>query len=358
MKYWSLFFTMLAITCHGAVAQDVCGGILTYTGRDVINESRENSVAAELYTQHCEGSSAKKSSTTSIGLEAVVKAIPVKFNFGGTSGEERLNNFCKTYDSRRSEFSAERIDKSIVVREALSAFNECVSLAAKGIFFNPKIGRTTLVIDVRRGSDDASITGVSYDPDLMTCRLPPKAASGGRPAEPATVATTDTTRDLDGNYLPMVCERKPQVGASGEKSYPRAELIVATSRGSFFLPVVGDVQLPQQWASDIGNRLAGIEAMAGKLEARAIKCEMQKATVQGHYPSATASIPNDKRGKYKLSGGSCSINYYPETPHNGTILVSRPSDDNTGWYCIAGDPPNIPLTLNLTAYAIFCALAE
>lgn len=97
-------FIVFLLTSRFAFAQDVCSGILSYTGRDEISESRDNSVAAEIHNQHCEGSTSRRSSTTSIGLEAVVKAIPIKFNFGGTSDGDKLNNFCKVYSSKRAEF--------------------------------------------------------------------------------------------------------------------------------------------------------------------------------------------------------------------------------------------------------------
>src|ERR1700730_18373971 len=86
---WSFAFCCVS---NFASAQEVCRGILTYTGRDEVSEARENSVAAEIYNTHCEGSSSRRSSNTAVGLEAVVKAIPIKFNFGGASDAEKLNS--------------------------------------------------------------------------------------------------------------------------------------------------------------------------------------------------------------------------------------------------------------------------
>lgn len=250
------------------------------------------------------------------------------------------------------------MDQSTVVREALAAFNNCVSLSATGIFFSPKMGQTSIVVDVRRGSDDAFISGISYDNNLLECRLPPKAASAGNPAEPATIADKNTVRALDGNYVPLICDRKPQAGPSGEKLYPKAELTIGTSRGSFFLSVPTDAQLPEQWASELGNRMAALEAVNTKLAARTLVCDMQQVTVEGHYPQATAGIPAEIRGIYKLTGGGCMINSLPDTAHNGTVVQSRPTDDKTGWYCYAGDPPNISLTLKLTSYVIYCGIPQ
>lgn len=334
-------------------SQEICTGILSYASRDVISESRENSIASSLYTEHCEGSSSKNGSSSSIGLEAVVKAIPVKFSYGGSSNSEKLNNFCKVYDSRRAEFSSQAIDKSIVVREALESFNNCISLAAKEIYFNPSIGRTRLVVDVRRGSSDAAINGVSYDPQLLTCLIPPLNAGRSKTSK---IADKDTVVDLNGNYMPLTCERIPQVSNNGIAEYPRAELIVATTRGSLSLKIAADAQLSEQWASEIAGRMNSIEAKNAELSKRSFQCEMKQEVATGQYPRIVASIPMEARITRKLSGGGCTINSYPETPHNGTVIESRPTDDQTGWSCFAGDPPNIPLTLRLTAYAIYCGV--
>lgn len=294
----SLLITMLI--SHGVLAQDICSGILAYTGRDVISEARENSVAAEIYNQHCEGSSAKGSSSTSVGLEAVVKAIPIKFSFGGASAQEKLNSFCKVYTARRAEFSAENIDRSIVVREALSAFNECVSLSTKGIFFHPKIGRTSLVVDVRRGSDDASITGVAYDPDLMTCRFPPTSGAA------ATVADRDAVRSLDGNFLPITCDRKSVAGPNGERNYPRIEMIIATSRGSLFIPVAPDALMPLQWASDMSQRVSSVEQRvdAADVQSKDLSARVGMTTGQDLY------LCPDNQGRSGGSLGGGDWGYY------------------------------------------------
>jgi|RhiMetdeSRZDD1v2_1073273.scaffolds.fasta_scaffold4416906_1 hypothetical protein len=88
MRVRQLTCALVALWVSEASAQDICSGLLSYTGRDQLTEARENALAAEIFNQHCEGSSARKGSSTSIGLEAVVKAVPIKFNFGGSSNEK------------------------------------------------------------------------------------------------------------------------------------------------------------------------------------------------------------------------------------------------------------------------------
>ena len=342
-------FIVFLLTSRFAFAQDVCSGILSYTGRDEISESRDNSVAAEIHNQHCEGSTSRRSSTTSIGLEAVVKAIPIKFNFGGTSDEDKLNNFCKVYSSKRAEFSSEKIDRSTVVREALSAFNRCIELSVKGIYFNPKFGRTSFVVDVRRGSDDASIAGVTYDSALLTCRLPPTSSAG------ATVANKDSVRVLDGNYLPITCERTPITRPSGERNYPRAEVTIATSRGSLLLPVSEDSLMPEQWASQIQDRVKVVSDELDRLrKPRQMECKTKTAlSGRGRFSQIAASMTTEeKQAGYKVTGGGCQ---QIDPNQNFAFIQTRPNGDD-GWLCQNGDIPGGPGEVQIQAFLVYCRL--
>jgi hypothetical protein len=257
MKYF-LFAFMFVVSLVRAVAadeiKDVCTGILSYAGRDEMSESRENRIASDIYSQHCEGGSAKTSSTTTVGLEAVVKAIPVKFNFGTGSNDERLNSFCKNYQANYSSYSKENLDRSIVVRESLKAFDDCINMASKDIYFSPKIGRTQVAIDVRRGGEPASIQGITYDKTKIQCMLPPNASG------PARIATVDSFRPLEQAYFPIICERKVKSGVKGAEEYPRAEISIATNRGILLLPIPEDALLPGAWSSELRGQLDNMKA--------------------------------------------------------------------------------------------------
>ncbi|WP_441229412.1 hypothetical protein AB7828_03540 [Tardiphaga sp. 215_C5_N2_1] len=336
-----------------AFSQSICTGLLTYTGRDLSTEVRENSIAASIYSEHCEGNTSKKSNSTNVGLEAVVKAVPVKFSFGGSSNEEKLNNFCKVYDQRRAEFSSEQIDRSTVVRSSLEAFNTCIRLAASDIYFNPLIGKTNVAIDIKRGGEDAAIVGVHYDNSLVTCNLPAEDGKG-----PAVVADKNINRALKTAYLPLACERLAQPGPGGTKLYPAVEITVATSRGTLLLPVGADAAMPIQYASEIGERIKQLETGIAKAGSRKMSCDLVQNVGTGHYPMVEAKIPASALNNSVLTGGGCLMNQYPALPHNGTLLQNRPLDDRTGWKCAAGDPPSIPLNITVTAYAIYCGVKD
>ena len=239
---------------------------LEYTGRDIVNQSRDSRIAYEIYSNHCEGSKAKSSTQTSVALDAVVKAIPVKFALNTGSNEEKLANFCKTYTNNYSSYTKETMDSSLVVREALKAFESCINLASHDIFFSPKIGRTQVAIEVRRGSEPASLQGVTYDSQKLTCQLPPVSAN-----EPAEVATEDSFRILEEAYLPIQCQRTGTVGEAGATAYPYAEITVGTNRGAFQLPIPEDALLPSAWASDLHAQLDALRTQLDALKANSDK---------------------------------------------------------------------------------------
>lgn len=257
-----IFLSSFAQTAH---SQDVCSGLLSYTGRDLHTQERENALAESLYTEHCAGSQSSSNSSGSLGIDAVVKAIPIKFRAGGSTSKEKIDNFCKIYDSNRAQFSNENIDTSVVVREALTAFNSCISMASRGIYFNPVIGAKQLSVDVRRGSDDTSITGLTYDPQLLECRLPPGKMPDGT-ARASLVADGDSVLDLGGSFVTITCVRKPQTLGSGEKIYPSAELTIATGRGALYVPIAADAELPPMTASAIEGKSEDLAARIKELE--------------------------------------------------------------------------------------------
>ncbi len=251
----NILFLLISLNffSNKACAQDICNGILSLTGRDNASEARENSIAANTFNHYCKGSTINVATNNSIGIQAIVESIPIKFAVGGGTAEQRLDNFCRVYDSRRAEYSAETIDKSTVVRESLAAFNQCVALAGTEIYFKPLVGKSLITIEVRRGSNDADILGINYDPKKLTCRLPPTSTSG------AAIADKDTIRRLDGNFFPITCDRIPMTGSDGVSDYPGTEIVIGTSRGSLLLPLPPHAEMPKQWASEISQHINALE---------------------------------------------------------------------------------------------------
>lgn len=350
MRWLSLFGLLFLCPSNGAFAQqphDICTGVLTYTGRDTVSEERENAIAADLFNEHCEGQSVSSSRSTEVGLEAVVKSIPVKFSFGGTTAKDKLSQFCKTYNSSRTEYAAQKRDTSTVVREALRAFNECVASAAKGIYFNPKIQSTQLAVDIKRGSGDPEVRGVKYDSKLLSCEF----AVGDSTA----VANATSRRKIGPDTLTIACNRKPQAQPDGGVVYPSAEILIVTSETSMALRVPEDGVWPSKWASDVADSLKKMSAEIERL-AKPVEIECERKTNMGAMATvdalATADMPLGwwKEG-WVVTGGGCE----QIGPNRHAMVFSGPVPPS-GWKCTNTRIGDGSPTLQLKATVVFCRI--
>lgn len=261
VRLCALILLLLQVT--PVLAQDICSGILRYAARDETQDDQDLAIAQSIYKQNCEGSSSRSSNSTSVGLEAVVKAIPFKFSFGGENNDERLRNFCKTANAQDIIHQTTNLRRSIVVREALNSFVECIRFANQNIFFDPSLGRTRFSISVRRGLENSAIEGVHYNPQELTCTVPRTDGS-----DTTTTANENTRKNLDVISYPISCERIPKTGQDGSVQYPRAEIEVATNRGNFFLAIPEDEVRPERWATEITAQLNQLEQKISTLKDR------------------------------------------------------------------------------------------
>lgn len=338
------------ILISGAHAQEACTGLLTYLGRDQTRESRTNAIARDIYDSHCEGSSMKSGSNTSVGLGAVVEAIPINFSFGSGTNEEKLSNFCKTYSEKYLFDSSLSIDTSIVVRETLYAFNKCIELSKKDIYFYPNISTTQFVVDVRRGSDDADILGFAYDNTLLACTAPSSDSSNT-----TVVVDQNTRKALSGDFYPVTCVRKPKIQPDGTTEYPKATLTISTSRSSFLMPVDGDTEVSMSSIKDMKSEFEKVSKQIEVLNSRKPKFEcrmIQSEMVAGRNPGATVRIPPaELAGGFVAVGGGCL-----QGSNQNMFRQSNPTTN--GWECGVSDMPGVEVGSSIQAYLVYCRVGS
>jgi hypothetical protein len=343
-------------------SQSVCIGLLTHTGRDQFGQSRDTEIAQNLYREHCEGSTSKATNRTDVGIEAVIKAVPVKFSLGTGGSKDKLNTFCKI--SSDQNLMRERLDtaSSTVVREALAAFNECVARANTNVFFDVNMSKEDLTIGVFRGRENTRLMGVEYDAKKLNCTIAKKDRS--------EIADSNTRENIEAaTSIPVHCVRKASDDKSGLVTFDDATVTVLTDRGNLKVPVPADAKMPSQWVSDLNKTVADttsrlndhIESLKTKLEATKLDCAAHSIeTGQVRNPDGqvdkpiTVYIPDQYRATHVLVGGSCEISkWYQDRPANGG---GGPTADNIGWQCRAGDPPNMARVLQMRATVRFCRL--
>ena len=243
---------VLIIVVPRAFAQvdDGCRDVLSYSARNFSFETAELGTALKVYQQYCHGESVRSGTNFDAGLDAVIKAVPVKFNLSSGGTEERTKHFCKTFDSDYKHNESYYRSISQVVNETTNAWLTCKTRASQGILFRPNISATQIVIEVARTNAwPASVEGIIYDHDQLSCTVPSSDASKFR-----TTADEKTVKSLTEAYWPVTCIRQPQKQPA-ETIYPKVDISIGTTRGSFLLPVMSEAMYPYQWSSDLQRQM-------------------------------------------------------------------------------------------------------
>lgn len=336
-----------------AAQGDFCADVLKYAARNETVESYEDAIATSTYDNYCEGESLKEGANLNVGVEAVIKAVPAKFNLGYGSTSDRVKHFCKTFASEYAARSAHYKMQSIVVLDAVAAWKSCIALSREGIEFKPQVTPTTLVVDVRRTlATPAAVIGIRYDSGLLTCEI--EGADGLRPASELKKQALKET------YWPIVCKRIGK-DEGGVQVFPRTDMVVATTAGSFTMPVPREEKLSESLATNIRAQLdeLGMQVKAVREASPGIECKRTSQAVPvGRPPIASVKIPDADKGKYVVTGGGCSVpGGHAAYGHNPPIYKSYPEEEGgivVGWTCYSGDPPNIPLPHALEAWIVYC----
>ncbi len=236
-----------------AYSQEICTGLLDKASIDESDTNFDIELANSLYRNSCSGSSSSRSFSAETGMSAIVNAIPFKGtgNFG--SKKETLNNFCKTFKQSKYFRNETRLRNRTVVREALVAFNRCIEFSNKSLFVSPKIAKTQVAVDVRRGSEPAKLLKVQIDETKLSCFV--KGANGKQQN-----AAKFEVIDLNSTFsTSIICDRIAEKMDDGSIVYARADMTIGTDRGSFQFTIPEERKLTSKWASDFGASLQGLQ---------------------------------------------------------------------------------------------------
>jgi len=244
---------MLPVLLTAAEVDDGCAEILRYSSRDYSVEKSDIGVAMKVYEQYCENETVKKGTTFNAGLDAVIKAVPIKFSLGAGSSAERTKHFCKTFDSAYKRDEAYYKETSTAVAHSTTAWLACKGLASQGLVFRPQLSKTLILIDiVRTKALPVSVQGITYDQKLATCTVPNTSTSNT-----PILADKNTVKSLEPGSWTVTCVRKPET-ISNEQIFQAIDISIATTDGPFLLPVAADAKFSYQWASEFQQQLTAI----------------------------------------------------------------------------------------------------
>ena len=212
-----------------------------------------------VFDNYCEQSGSAKSSSAGIGLDTVVKAIPIKFTGSYASNEEAMRNFCKSYSavaagSSRSFSYSERVSD-----KALQTINDCLRLQAQGITITHSVvtKETTAFFLKASGGQPIQLTGV-----VPSAGVACKGSIKGR-LQTLDERTNESIRDTQN----FVCTRlATQTSNPKVRAYPEASIIVSTSYGNYNVFLPRDERLADDLASEVSLRLDAVNSAVQGLQ--------------------------------------------------------------------------------------------
>jgi hypothetical protein len=275
MKLHVLFLALPLVSGQMLSAQNVqntdadgCNSVLVYTGRDYTLEERKWSTASTLYDSYCSAEHVKQGFSFDSGMDAVVEEIPFKGKLSGSNNNERMQSFCKQYNTEFAAFEKTHKEASIVVNNSVNAWLECKKLATRGVIFVPQVGQTQFTVGIKNLSpDEVKVKKILYDSKALSCVVDDSDQS------PTSTEVTDkTTKKLASgsayNSWNIACARKGEKKNDGSTMYPAFDFTVTTSKGNLLMPIAHDTAIPYQYASEIKTDIDGVNGRIKSQEDR------------------------------------------------------------------------------------------
>ena len=112
----------------------ITDGLRIYNVKDA-SDANLNTV----FDKYCDVTGSFKSQNAGIGLDAVIKQIPVKFTGTYGSVSQAMTNFCRDYQSVAASSSARHSYEETVAARAYDSFDMCIAMASQGVVARHKV---------------------------------------------------------------------------------------------------------------------------------------------------------------------------------------------------------------------------
>lgn len=205
-------------------ALQACVEIYKNSTRDYSAAQQTNIELARSYSSFCEKDGSVNTSSTGIGLDAIVQSIPFKFSLNNNSSQQKLTEFCKVGSSQFDSWNLGSSSSSTVVTGALSNFNNCIQLANSGLQLSVSINQpgTLTVSGYSTATYSGFISSVAYDNTQMSC-----SSSDFNPLRKVQILNGPVHLSTKEPFA-FTCTKKPQ-STSDKKAtyYPRTTLTIA-----------------------------------------------------------------------------------------------------------------------------------
>lgn len=231
---------------------------ISKTLREYSIDSSSSSYLNAVFSEHCQMDGSSKDKSGGVGLDAIVKAIPIKFTGSYSSVDQAFSNFCKSYQLHTSSSSEADSYKQTISAKALDTIQQCLRLQAKDIFVSHEIANAEAANFFLRGNIHQifELTGVGIVGKKTTCT----GQINGK-----TVAFDERVHIKNISNQSFVCTRTGHLDPRTQKVYyPESIITVMTSAGNYTLFWPKDERFSEEMASRIDEKITGLE---GKLSA-------------------------------------------------------------------------------------------
>lgn len=214
------------------------------------------------FDQYCEQSGEAKSSSGGVGLDVVIKAIPIKFtgNYGTTA--EGFKNFCKAYASVINQVDRKYSYDERVASRALDTIDSCVRIASTGAFVSHDLKNSTTVSFFMSSGPTTKLElrGLYTNP-------PSGATCAGQVSGIAKAFDKNTNIKIDGTQS-IECTRVGSKDKGGKQVFEEVVLTLHTNIANYSVVLPREERLPPDLAQEISRKIERIATDAGSMAAR------------------------------------------------------------------------------------------
>lgn len=282
MRKAILFATVLfAATASSAIAQSSCASVYENA---VANVSTSNKISTErsyVFNLYCRTSGETKEWVSSASVSFPLKGIPISASGDGDFTQGELEEFCEIGAEQNYSFGAEFGFNRDIAVDALTSFNQCVSLEReKGLVLSHQTApprSATISGQFKELGNVGTLDGVLYDDALVTCSSANFSEDGTSEKLHGLMA-----RPIGTFQFSIGCERIPESLEEGQY-YPRATVQVATSFGAYTVVMPTDTLFGFQTASAAEAANAEMAARVAAVQARFLEMRQSQQLYRNRY---------------------------------------------------------------------------
>jgi hypothetical protein len=117
-----------------------CDSVLEHGARNFISTMDFNSQKAYVYSKACNSQYYNSSGDTKLGIEAIIKKIPIGINLGKSDKNEQIQKWCKENKNLNNIITQYQYNENLVYGPAVDAWLNCKEAYASGLKVLTNIG--------------------------------------------------------------------------------------------------------------------------------------------------------------------------------------------------------------------------